>query len=209
MRRWLMFGLVGVLLVMGLGGWAAYTFLIRPSQALVQSLQAMVQADKRITVQTPYTPGGALTSDQLGRFEQVQAQVKRELGAQFTELEKRLNQLATNQEGRLTLDYRAALDLFGDSAQTLLKAKDLQIAALNAQNFSAQEYAWVRSQVYSALGLGVPNLNPEEILRQIANRDFNPTVQLVQSEVSRLTRDLVAPLRQELLPFYPLTWFGL
>lgn len=211
MARWLMLALFGFLLFLALAGWAAYAFLIRPAQTLVSEFRQVIGLDNRVERQTAYTPppDGLLSSDQVRRFLQVQRSVKQQLGERYQRIEARLNQLAQQQVGQLVLDYRAALDLFRYSSSLVLEAKGVQVQALNRQGFSPEEYAWVRSQVYAALGYGVPNLDPQEILRQIAARDFNPRVELAKPEAPPANQRLVEPYRDELVSYYPFTWFGL
>ncbi|GIW34846.1 MAG: hypothetical protein KatS3mg072_2179 [Meiothermus sp.] len=206
-----MMGCFGFLLFLGLAGWAAYSFLIRPAQALVNNFQQIIALDSDVKRQTAYTPAanGLLSPDQVQRFLRVQRSVKQQLGERYQRVEARLNQLANQQVGQLTLDYRTALDLFREGGSLVLDAKGMQVQALNRQDFSLEEYAWVRSQVYAALGYGVPNLNPQEILRQIGARDFNPRVELARPEAPAANVRLVEPYRDELVSYYPLTWFGL
>jgi len=211
MARWLMWIGVGLLVFLGLAGWAAYSFLIRPAQALVNDFRQIVVLDSKVERQGAYIPPAnrQLDPEQLQRFLAVQRSVKQQLGERYQRVEAHLNQLAGQQAGQLKLDYRTALDLFRDFSSLVLDAKGLQVQALNRQDFSIQEYAWVRSQVYAALGYAVPNLNPQEILRQIAARDFNPTVEMLKPEAPQANIQLVEPFRQELLSYYPFTWFGL
>ncbi len=206
-----MLGCSGFLLFVGLAGWAAYAFLIRPAQALVEDFRQIIALDKNVKRQGAYTPpvNGQLSRDQLQRFLQVQRSVKQQLGDRYRRVEARLNQLASQQGGQLMLDYRTALDLFRDSSSLVLDAKGIQVAALNRQDFSPEEYAWVRSQVYAALGYGVPDLNPQEILRQISARDFNPRVELARPLAPAANVQMVEPFRDELVSYYPFTWFGL
>jgi hypothetical protein len=202
---------LGSLVFLGLAGWAAYSFLIRPAQALVNDFRQIVLLDRQVERQTAFTPpaNNLLSSDQVQRMLRVQRTVRQQLGERFQRVEARLNQLANQQVGQLTLDYRAALDLFRDSRGLVLDAKRIQVEALNAQGFSLEEYNWVRSQVYAALGLGLPNLDPGEILRQIGTGNFNPRVDLLVVEAPAANVQLVEPFRQELKAYYPLTWFGL
>lgn len=211
MARWLMLGCFGFLLFLGLSGWAAYSFLIRPAQTLVNDFRQIIALDNNVERQGAYMPpaNALLNREQVQRFLRVQRSVKQQLGERYQRVEARLNQLANQQVGQLTLDYRTALDLFRDSSSLMLDAKGIQVQALNRQDFSPEEYAWVRSQVYAALGYGVPNLNPQEILRQIGARDFNPTVDLVRPDAPQANVRLVEPFRAELVSYYPFTWFGL
>jgi len=211
MARWMMFGCFGLLLVAGALSVGAYFFLIRPAQALLNGFTQVFRLDSEIKNKTPYTPpaSGQPTLDQVQRFVRVAREVRQGLGVRFSTIEDRLNQLTQHATGQAQLDYRAALDLFRDSGALITEAKRFQVEALNRHNFSVEEYAWVRSQVYSALGYGVPALNPQEILRQIGSGDFNPKVALNRSPSSQATARLVEPHRQELEAYYPFTWFGL
>jgi hypothetical protein len=206
-----MFGCFGLLLAAGLAGWAAWMFLVRPAQALVNQFQQVISLERTVQNQTPYSAPSTqrLSQAQVQRFVQVQRQVKSQLGARYQRIEARLNQLANQQVGQLNLDYRTALDLFTDSSSLVVDAKRIQVEAVNRARFSAQEYAWVRSQVYAALGYGVPNINPQEVLKQIGNRDFNPSVVLPKIDAPKANVQLVEPFRNELVSYYPLTWFGL
>jgi len=206
-----MLALLAFLVFLGLAGWVAYAFLIRPAQALVSEFQQIIALDKSVERQEAYTPPAQaqLSPEQLQRFLQVQRDVKRQLGERYQRLEARLNQLASQQLGRPVLDYRAALDLFREGSSLVLEAKKVQVQALNQHNFSLEEYAWVKAQVYAALGYGLPRLNPQEILRQIEARDFNPRLELFKPEVPAASVRLVEPYRDELISYYPFTWFGL
>jgi uncharacterized membrane protein len=203
--------LFGFLLFLGLAGWAAYAFLIRPAQTLVSDFRQIIALDKSVERQAAYTPpaDARLSPEQLQRFLRVQRDVKQQLGERYRRLEARLNQLANQKAGQPTLDYRTALDLFREGGSLVLEAKKIQVQALNQHNFSLEEYAWVRAQVYAALGYGIPSLNPQEILRQIAARDFNPKVDLSKPEAPAANVRLVEPYRDELVSYYPFTWFGL
>lgn len=211
MARWLTIGCLGFLVLLLLGGWAAYTWIVRPAQALLSDFRQVITLDQGVKRQNPYTapPNGQLTQAQVERLIRVQRAVKEQLGARWSGLEARFNQLTQSQGGSSSLDYRKALDLFRESGSLIVDAKRIQVAALNAQGFSAQEYAWVRGQVYAALGLGLPKLDPAEILRQINSRNFNPQVALQKPQAPPANVRLVQPFKAELEAYYPFTWFGL
>ncbi len=203
--------LLAIGLFLGLTGWAAYQFLIRPAQTLVEGFRQVIALEAGVRADPSFTPpaDGRLSPGQLERFLAVQREVKQGLGPRYPQLEARLEQLARQYAGQTTLDYRAVLDLFRGTGALLPEAKRLQVEALRAQGFSREEYAWVRQQVYAALGYGLPQLDLEAILRQIAVRDFNPRVALLRAEASEVNLERVAPFGAELLRYYPFTWFGL
>lgn len=206
-----MLAVFGFLLFLALAGWAAYVFLVRPAQTLVNDFRQIIALDNDVLRQTAYAPpaNGQLSLEQVQRLVQVQRSVKQQLGERYRRVEARLNQLANQQVGQPTLDYRTALDLFREGSSLVREAKRLQVQALNRYNFSLEEYAWVRAQVYAALGYGVPELNPQEILRQIGAGDFNPRVELSKPEAPAANVRLAEPFRAELVSYYPFTWFGL
>ncbi|MCS7059033.1 MAG: hypothetical protein NZ849_04525 [Meiothermus sp.] len=211
MARWLALGLLGLSLFLVLGGWAAYVFLVRPAQNLVNELRQVIVMDQGVKNQSPYRPPAddRLSKEQVEQLLRVQRQVKQGLGERYQRIAARLDQLARQQVGQFTLDYRTALDLFRDSSALIVEAKRLQVEALNQEGLSPEEYAWIKRQVYSALGLGLPQLDPSEVLRQIGAGDFNPRVEMERPQASSDNEKLVEPHREELLSYYPFTWFGL
>jgi len=206
-----MLGCSGFVIFLGLAGWASYIWLIRPAQTLVNDFRQVINLDKQVGKQGAYkAPANKLlTTSQVERFVKVQREVQGQLGIRFKKIEARLNQLSNQQQGQTTLDYRAALDLFRASGSLIVDAKKIQVSAVNLQDFSREEYRWVKGQIYSALGLGIPNLDPQEILRQIGNRNFNPKIDLQRTQAPAANVKLVEPYRKELEAYYPFTWFGL
>jgi len=210
-RRGCLFFLVGLVVLLGLLGWLANAFVIQPARALVEDFRQLVQLEGGVQRQQAYRPpaNGQLTPEQLQRLLRVQRAVRQGLGSRYKAIEGRLRQLSDRFSGQQQLDYRAALDLFRDSGALIVEAKKLQVQNLNAQGFSLEEYRWVRSQVYAALELGLPELDPQKILSQIASGNFNPTSVLEAPPPNPANRKLVQPYSKELRDFYALTWFGL
>ncbi|RIH84173.1 hypothetical protein Mrose_02760 [Calidithermus roseus] len=211
MRRGCLFFLVGLVILLGVLGWLANTFVIQPARALVQDFRQLVQLESKVQRQEPYRPpaSGQLSPSQVQRLLRVQRAVKEGLGSRYAAIEARLRQLSDRFSSQQQLDYRAALDLFRDSGALILDAKRIQVEGLNAQGFTLEEYRWVRSQVYGALELGLPRLDPQKLLSQIASGDFNPQTALEAPPSSPANRKLVQPYAKELRDFYAFTWFGL
>lgn len=211
MRRGCLFFLAGLVILLGVLGWLANTFVIQPARALVQDFRQLVQLESKVQRQEPYRPpaSGQLSPSQVQRLLRVQRAVKEGLGSRYVGIEARLRQLSDRFSSQQQLDYRAALDLFRDSGALILDAKRIQVEGLNAQGFTLEEYRWVRSQVYGALELGVPRLDPQKLLSQIASGDFNPQTALEAPPSSPANRKLVRPYAKELRDFYAFTWFGL
>jgi hypothetical protein len=210
-RRGCLFFLAGFVILLGVLGWLANTFVIQPARSLVEDFRQLVQLESGVRRQQTYQPpaNGQLSPSQVQRLLRVQRAVRQGLGSRYTAIEARLRQLSDRFSAQQQLDYRAALDLFRDSGALILDAKRLQVESLNAQGFSLEEYRWVRSQVYGALELGLPRLDPQKLLSQIASGDFNPQTALEAPPSNPANRKLVQPYGKELREFYALTWFGL
>ena len=195
----------------GIAGVAAFQFVIKPAQGLINDLRKMSQLDAQVLNQSPYTPSasGKLSPAQVQRLMGVQQQVLGELGDQFSKVEHRFNQLTKKAAEQHQIDYRQMLDVLRDSSSLISQAKRIQVKALNAQGFSLEEYGWVRQQAYSGLGLGVPTVKPEAVLDQLGKGDLKAVLELVQSPKSTHNTKLVEPLKNELERYYPFTWFGL
>ena len=210
MARNLVLGLAGILLLLAVFAVLVSQMVVRPARAMVQGLAEIAKLDQQVLSTREYLAASdTLRSDDFYRVLRVHRQVKQGLGARFAGIEPRLRQLTQQSIGQLQLDYRKALDLFRDQGRLLVEAKKIQVEALNQQNLSVAQYRALHKQIYSSLHLGVPELNAQELLRQVARGEFNPVVSLPQSPVAAENRRLVEPFTQELLLYYPLTWFGL
>jgi hypothetical protein len=141
-----------------------------------------------------------LGEERFERFMQAHAQMRGVLEGRLQELDAKYEQQKQDLEaegGEMGLAEIA--DAYGDLAALLLDAKRAQVEALNAQDFSLEEYRWTRNVVYKALGESVA----VAAIGQGANASqFNQTV-------PQETIDLVEPHRQELMETYVLAWWGL
>ncbi|MER3442624.1 MAG: hypothetical protein C4333_00250 [Meiothermus sp.] len=211
MRRGCLFFLAGFVILLGVLGWLANAFLIQPARNLVQDFRQLVQLESGVQRQQAYRPpaSGQLSPGQVQRLVRVQRAVREGLGSRYTAIEGRLRQLSERFGAEQQLDYRAVLDLFRESGALVVDAKKIQVRSLNAQGFSLEEYRWVQRQAYAALELGIPKLDPQKLLQQIASGDFNPQTALEAPAPDPANRRLVQPYAKELRDFYPLTWFGL
>ena len=145
-------------------------------------------------------PEGQLDEARFDRFMQAHAQMRGVLEGRLQELDAKYDQQKQDLEaegGQMGLAEMA--DAYGDLAGLLLDAKRAQVEALNAQDFSLEEYRWTRNIVYKALGESVA----VAAIAQGANgAEFNQTV-------PQETIDLVEPRREELMETYVLAWWGL
>lgn len=146
-----MFGCLGVLLLLSLaGGFIVYRFVIAPGRSMMQSAETLQQIESLnddIRNQQPFTAPDSLTAEHVDRFVAVQRQLLTQLEGRISELEGRYEQ--TNQEDMTINDV---MNVWQDFANLFVDAKRVQVDALNANDFSLAEYAWVRQRVFTALG---------------------------------------------------------
>jgi hypothetical protein len=153
---WLIGCGVTLLVVLVLGGAAAWWFVGRPLLAVydaIQQVERIETFDARVRNRTPFVePAGALLEEvQLTRYLAVQRRMGDELVDRLGRLEGRFREL----DGRtfawtdVFLLGQAYSDFFG----MLVETKEAQVAALDEQGFSVAEYAWVRREVLRAAGL--------------------------------------------------------
>ena len=203
--RWLV-GCFAVLLVLALiVGGLVWWFLIRPAQKLLGGLSNLAQLeelDKGIRNTSPYTPpdNREVSSQQLERLLSVESAVKTQVGDQLGALDVRYRQ-----QGEINpQNFGGALEGLGDLFKVLVDAKKAQVAALNAQNFSKNEYNWVRDQTFQALS-------------QVTGQPFTGFTSLeggtpqiyTPSVPSSANVEAVRPHQNELIESLPMHVFGL
>ncbi len=215
-----------VVLVVGAvaGGLLFYKFVYQPGREMIGSgieaaksfskLDEIQKLDADIDDQSDYAPpaDGVLSEAQVGRFVAVQRHVRDQLGPRWEALEaKYKEEKPAGQEPRLG-DILAFWRDLGDLAT---EAKRAQVEGIDQQEFSRQEYAWVRRQVYLALGQQAVAVTLEQVrdaakegglrqLDQLADRSREASEQVPPEN-----RERVEPYREELLQWAPLAALGL
>jgi hypothetical protein len=150
-------GCVGVLVIGAiLGGVAGYYFVYRPARAFVTGL-AKLQESPRLNAQIRNTRSfsppsdGVLSEAMVQRYLRAQRALHDRMGARLKELDAKYEALNTASGGQPSItDGIAALR---DLAGLIVEAKQAQVEALNAHDFSLAEYDWVRKSVYAASGI--------------------------------------------------------
>jgi len=207
--RWVV-GCFAVLLVLALiVGGLVWWFLIRPAQKLIGSLSNLSQLeelDKGVRNTSPYTPpqSGELAPGQLERLLSVESAVKTQVGDQLGTLETRYKALDNGQGQVSAQNFEQALEGLGDLFKVLIDAKKAQVDALNTQNFSKNEYAWVRDQTFQALSqvTGQP-FTGFTSLNGTTPQVYTPSVP------SSANIEAVKPHQDELMESLPMHVFGL
>jgi hypothetical protein len=154
--------------------------------------------ENRSTFEAP--ADGALSERQFDRFMATQRQMRNEMEGRLEELQQKyesMEQEIDERGGQASISEM--MGAYSDLTGLLIEAKRAQVAALNAQGFSLQEYNWVRQQVYRALGESVA----------VAAIAESGAVAQMQTQVPESTREMVAPHREELMESYVLAWWGL
>lgn len=214
-----------------------YFFVYRPVSGFVDDMRGVAEQfdevaslDEQIENQQPFEApaDGLLTAEQVERYVAVQRAI--EATGQGDAYAQRVEDFEESTGGEAAgadeaLDrLRQVPERLQLMAQSLIALKRAQIEALNAQGFSAQEYAWVKRQFYYALGFVVVPSNLERMRDQLdqvgqgagpgQNIELDleaPTgaVEAAEDVAPEANRELVAPYREEASGW--MTWapFGL
>ena len=144
--------LIGLIVVGALVWWFAARPIAQIAQA-AQSVSRIAQIDARVTNRAAFVApaNGELAEEQLERYVAVLRRVRDDLEGRYRTLEARYAEI----DGRRPewTDIPRLASAYADFLGLLVEAKESQVAALNAEGFSLEEYAWVRSTTLSAAGL--------------------------------------------------------
>ena len=201
-------GCLGVLVVLAVaGGGIAWFKVIKPGMEFAGGIAELgreySELNESIDNRSGFTPPaeGELNEDRFQRFLAAQRQMRNELEGRLSELQEKYESLEDEIDergGQASLgDMMAA---YGDLTGLLIDAKRAQVEALNSQNFSLQEYTWVRDQVYRAIGESVA-------VAAVSNGAGGGGE--YETSIPEATREMVEPHREELLEGHALAWWGL
>ena len=176
-------------------------------------LAEVAELDGGIASDPGYAPPAerVLSARQVEGFVAVQRRVREETGARFEQVTERYRGVGAPGAEVTPSQIAAALN---DFASLAVDAKRVQVAAVNELGFSRQEYTWVKTQVYLALGLGdVSEVDVERLMEAAKAGDLGALAEGVQSgdrpAVPPANRALVEPHREELQEYLPLALAGL
>lgn len=210
--------IVFVLLAVG-GGIGFYYYVYKPFVGdYVGGFMEMAQVrelNDDIQDKTAYTPpaDGELSPDQVDRFLGVQDQIRGDLSKELEKLKAKYEQIEVEieQAGR-DANYREMLSAWSDVTDLVVEAKRAQVAALNRQGFSLDEYEWVKQEVYRAAGMQVPTMGMRDILRAVQDGSGPEAIQVdpdASNAVPAHNRELVKAHGEQLEEMAALAWFGL
>lgn len=206
-RPWVVGCLAVVVLVVGTGGVLAYTYIGRPAMATMNAAREIAripQIERRLQNRAGFTPpaDGVLTENQVERYLRAAAHVRTELEAMGAELGARLEALEDRRDAMAARDLAIA---YADLVRLVVRAKEVQVEALNDERFSLGEYAWVRTQVLAAAGLATYEVD----LQAIREASVGSAMSEIRTTVPDENVALVESLSVDLEEYLPLAAFGL
>jgi hypothetical protein len=168
-------GLIGCLIVglviVVVGGGAAYWFVLRPmwnaGSAMVQNAQDMAKVadvEKSVSNQAPFTApaDGKLTPAQVQSFVAVQNLLFASMGKDFDALKQKYDAIeAEHKQDGKDANLGQVMGAYSDLSGLILKARQAQVEGINQQHLSLEEYRWIRQQAYSALPF--IEMTPEQV----------------------------------------------
>jgi hypothetical protein len=159
MKKWLVGCLIVGLLLLVVGGGAAYWFVWRPLSAAggdfmgqVDELKKIGEAEQAVKNQSPFTApaDSKLSIAQVNAFVTVQQTIFDKMGPDVAVLEEKYKKMGENGTPE-NADLKDVMGAYADITRLMSKAKQAQVAGLNVQNMSLEEYRWIREQVSAAL----------------------------------------------------------
>jgi hypothetical protein len=180
-------------------------------------LTAVGDMDQQVSNKSAFAPPetGELTAEQVAQFAKVNEQVQAALGPRFQQLKTRYDEL----EARMKAESRPAgpaeaLTAIKDLAGIVKDVRTAQVAALNAQGLSVEEYRWIRDQAYAAAGMPTALLDIDGFVEAAKGGDVEKLTKGMQRRVSdtlepnEKNKALVQPISSKLGEWAPLAWLG-
>jgi hypothetical protein len=214
-------GCAVVIVIAALGLAVATFFAYRAARPMfegagdyVSRAKEMASLGDRISNKSSYTApaNGELTQDQVERFLAVQASTRAKLGDRWDELKVKSESLRKRTADGADLSLADLGSVWSDLTGVYLDARRAQVAALNAQKFSSDEYGWVRRRVYAAAGVqlaGGIDLSAIEELARRGGRDDLKVPELPLPDVPEANLRLVKPHTAKIQEWLPLAFLGL
>lgn len=206
-RPWVIGCLAVVVLVVGVGGALAYRYVGRPALATMNAARELAripQIENRVQNRASFSPpaDGVLTQGQVDRYLRAANGIRTDLEVMGADLGARFEALEERNDARAVRDLAIA---YAELVRLIVRAKEVQVEALNDERFSLGEYAWVRTQVLSAAGLATYQVD----LTRVADASRDQVVREVSTSVPQENVALVQSLGLDLEAFIPLAAFGL
>lgn len=206
-----------VLMLVGMVGaaGASYYAYHKVSSAFTQfaELGSLPEIERAVKNQRPYEPPatGEPSAAQIERLLEVQGTVRTRLGARADEIEHRYQRLLAK-DSVTAVDVPELVSAYRDLAAAYMDGKRAQVEALNGAGLSLEEYRWIRSHTYNALGMSLVEVDLSRIVEDVkAGRQ--PTTPATRpppsASASPALRAQVEPHRKALEGNVGLAFFGL
>lgn len=209
-------GCLVVVVVLGaaIAGIGYYGYLkVKSTVSQLAELGQVADIERGVRIKTPFVAPGSheLTANQVERLLQVQTRVRERLGTNVGAIERNYKTLLDKKQNDIT-DMPALLSAYRDMARALIDAKRAQVEALNDVGLSLDEYRWIRSEAYRALGIPLVDMDVAQIMERTRNGGQPGTVTLGGAftgtgPASNLK--LVEKFRKPLEDYMPFATFGL
>jgi len=166
-------GCLVVLVVVGaaVAGIGYYGYLkVKSSVTQLAELGQIGDLERGVRIKTAFVAPASreLTAGQVDRLLQVQARVRERLGAGAAAIERNYKSLLDKKDATAA-DLPALLGAYRDLARTLIDAKKAQVEALNDLGLSLDEYRWIRTESYRALGVPFVDMDVSRITERARN----------------------------------------
>jgi hypothetical protein len=191
-----------IALILLIGAAVATYFVVNKVQSAVAEFAALGEVpeiERGVRNKEVFSPptSAELTEAQVARFVQVQQQVRSLVGTRFAEFETKYKDLSERMNK--------------DLAQTFVAAKRAQVDALNDAGMSLDEYRWIRTQAYAALGIPLGEFDVSQVIDDIreGRQPRQPEGVVVAPTGPEVNRTLVEPHRKTLEENAALPFFGL
>ncbi len=207
----------GVLLLLGMvgAGGASYYAYHKVSSAFAgfAELGSLPHLERSVKNQRPFTPpaAGEPSQAQIDRLLEIQGNVRARLGARADEIEHRYRRLLAK-DSVTAVDVPELVSAYRDLAAAYMDGKRAQVEALNRAGLSLDEYRWIRSEAYGALGMSLLEVDVSRIIDDVkAGRPpATPASRLTTpASASPALRTRVEPHRKTLEANIGLAFFGL
>lgn len=200
--------IVFVLLFLG-GAGVAWWFIGRPAGELIGSVRDMQRIESirdNVRASGPYDApqDGVLAERQVERYMAVQETMRTRLEDRVATLRDRYEEIDERGGDPTPAEIARA---WSDVTGILVEAVEAQVDALNEQNFSLEEYDWVRARVLAAAGFAAGGYDLTDLTSGEAPDRAVPSEERV--EVPDENVELVEPHVERIEETLPFAWFGL
>jgi hypothetical protein len=199
-------------------GYRAVSPMVDSARTVLQQARDAAAESDRLENTAVYTPpdDGTLSEAQVRRFLAVHERTRTALGPKWDELQLQADRIGrqANQDAR-QLSFTEIAGMLRSIGGLIVDARRAHVDAMNAEQFSASEYHWVRMRVYEAAGLevmdGIDWTSIQDAVRQGAESAGLPEARIPdvpRPAIPERNRELVKPHMQALQAWLPLTVLG-